>query len=517
MLNSSMFTLGDDYEDDIELSPRQSHYDDPAMKVISQVIADKKSARINGFSFFQFLTADALLEAKEGFFDRFYEHLPQATEKVRRGFSDKADISLQVKKAMDNPSDIETLYESWGCVSEIVMGALQDSPFSGADKLIFQHMVLNEILGLSVIDPLYREDRITEIIVNGPHDVQVEIEGQLHYVPACKFRDQKHLQNLFERMFSPLNKQVSRTTPQVKGRLADLSRVYAVDTAICPTGPMLNIRRHKESYTPPERFIEWGSASEELLEDIGNLIYNGASYLVVGGTGSGKTTLLSSLTGFIRDDQSVLTLEDNLEMKPAPHKMLRQALETMEPRRDSALSDGVTMRDLVKGALQMRPNWIIVGEVTDGAAYDMVQALATGHSGASTLHTDSVEAGIGRLTSLVSQGGVMSGQSEALPLIGAAVDLMIMVERFPVDGTRKITQVAEVPSIPTRNEHGELVMELNMLWEFNGAGIDERGRVVGEWKKVGEPSDYLRHKLHLGLDGVKTWEELRELSEGGRN
>ena len=111
----------------------------------------------------------------------------------------------------------------------------------------------------------------------------------------------------------------------------------------------------------------------------------------------------------------------------------------------------------------------------------------------------------------------MSGQSEALPLIGAAVDLMIMVERFPVDGTRKITQVAEVPSIPTRNEHGELVMELNMLWEFNGAGIDERGRVVGEWKKVGEPSDYLRHKLHLGLDRVKTWEELRELSEGGRN
>lgn len=482
------------------------------MEIIEETIKELNLSGIQGYLSRRVVTAEALLEAPRGFFDEFTGELERVTDVIKLAIADKG-LAEFTQNAAREPSNLDVLEETYRNISTVVLSALNNTPFTGTKRQIFIQLVLDEIMGLSVVDPLYREPLVTEIIVNGPKDVQVEIDGKLYYVPGCEFRDQRHLQNLFERIFSPLNKQVSRTTPQIKGRLSDFSRVYANDISICPTGPTLNIRRHKDAYVKPQQLVDWGAMSEEIAEDLGNLIYNGASFLVIGGTGSGKTTLLSSLTGFIPNDQSILTLEDNLEMKPCPHKMLRQPMETLSARKDQPGDLGVSMRDLVKGSLQMRPDWIIVGEVTDGACYDMVQALATGHSGGSTLHSDSAEAGIGRLISLVSQGGVMSGSSDAMPLIGAAVDLIIIVERFPLDGSRKITHIAEVPPLPSRNEFNELEMKLTPLWDFVDDGVSDDGKVLGHWEKRNNISDFLSHKLHLRLATRKSWAELKALSE----
>ena len=284
--------------------------------------------------------------------------------------------------------------------------------------------------------------------------------------------------------------------------------MFAVHQTVAPDGPNISIRRHPEGFWTPEELEKFGSASPELMTDLGNLIYKGASPVVVGGTSSGKTSLLNSLTGFYKPKVRILTLEDNLERKPNPKKYLAPPMECKTATSDS--DNGVSMRDLVKASLQLRPDVIIVGEVTDDAAFDLAQALNTGHAGASTIHANTAEAAIPRISSLIAQGGLATIEG-SLDMIAAAFDIIVVTKHFPVDGSRRIVSVEEVGTTPV-NIDGRLTLETKPLWKFFEQGLDENGKIVGEWRRLGQLSDKRREQKNLNIEKDLTWEELKELS-----
>lgn len=469
----------------------------------------RKEYPMGGVRASRFITADILMNAPADYFDRYDEVVKKGVDWVQSMIADAGNSGI-IGAAQDEPTDDARQDEAY----RIVQAAASEymgkySSFMGVEKAIVISLMCNEIIGFSKLDPLWRSLKVDEIICNGPKDVQVEIRGKLYRVPACRFRDKDHLQGLIERLYGAIGKLVSKTTPIVDGRLHDNSRMAVVHTSVAPDGPNFSIRRHKADYISPQQLMEWGTANEEVMTYLGNLLYKGCSALILGGTSSGKTTLLSALTGFIRPDHRILTLEDNLELKLAPGKMAAAGMECV-PERPDRPGSGTNMRDLVKASLRLRPNAIVVGEVRDGAAYDLCQALNTGHYGMSTVHANSEYDGIYRLVSLVSQGGMIQNEG-VLPLIAASFDIVVRIERFPSDGSRKIVSITEVAPFPERKESGELILPTKTLWKFVDEGLDEHFKVQGRWEQVGEMSEQRQELRRLKLEKDLTWEELSAL------
>jgi pilus assembly protein CpaF len=462
----------------------------------------------------QFITTEILLNATPGFFEKYDEILKTTVDFVQTMIADNNQASV-IGEAQADPTNEEKCEAAYRIVQAATADYLdKHSMHRGVEKSIVMKMACDEIIGFSKLDPLWRDKDVDEILCNGPKDIQVEIKGKLYKVPGCTFRDANHLMTLIERLYGAIGKQVSRTTPIVDGRLHDNSRMAVVHTSVAPAGPNFSIRRHKEDFIAPSQLIEWGTAPPELLTFLGNLIYKGCSVLIIGGTGSGKTTLLGALTAYLRPDHRVITLEDNLELKLAPNKLIAAPMECI-PGRSDAPGSGVSMRDLVKASLRQRPNAIIVGEVRDGSAWDLTQALNTGHYGMSTIHANNEYDGIYRLTSLVSLGGLMQGQ-DTLPLIAASFDVIVRIEKFPTDGSRKIVSVSEVAPFPEKRESGDVYLPVRRLWEFVDEGLSPDLKVKGHWEKVGEMGEERRMFRRLDLERDLTWEELTELSTNGK-
>lgn len=471
----------------------------------------KKQYPMGGIKSSRFITTDILMKASPEYFGRYDDFVRRAVISVQSTISDKGQAEV-IGRSQEDPTD-ETLQDTaYRIVQSAVTEYMEKSSYRSLERAIIINLVCNEIIGFSLLDPLWRDPQVDEILCNGPKDVQVEIKGTLHKVPGCNFRDTQHLSALVERLYGSIGKVVSRTTPIVDGRLHDNSRMAVVHDSVAPAGPNFSIRRHKEDYIPPQQLINWGTASEEMMTFLGNLLYKGCSILVLGGTSSGKTTLLGALAGFFRPAERILTLEDSLELKLPKHKYLAAPMECLPAKPDNPNS-GVTMRDLVKASLRQRPNAIIVGEVRDGAAYDLCQALNTGHYGMSTVHANNEKEGIYRLVSLVSQGGLMGGNA-ALPLIAASFDVIVCVEKFPTDGSRKIVSVSEVAPFPQRNEAGDLYLPTKTIWKFVDEGLDPHMKVLGHYEQVGALSKERRELRRLDLEPDLTWEELQALSNG---
>lgn len=380
------------------------------------------------------------------------------------------------------------------------------------DKDILLALVINEVIGLGPLEPLWNEGGITEIISNGPFDVQVELGGIVRKIPSVKFRDKEHLKSLIDKLYGSINKQLSPVNPRERGRLHDNSRMYAIHEVIAPKGPNFNIRKHAEDYWTINDIIAQGTANIPLMHDVGNLINSGVSFLVVGGTGTGKTTLLNALTGFIKENDRIITLEENLEMKPHPGKLIAAPMECVPARAGDGQEFGVTMRDLVRSSLQMRPDVLLIGEVSDGAAYDLCQALNTGHYGGSTVHANDAIDGVSRMLSLVSQEEFVRGTA-VLDLLGSAFDIIIVVDRMQ-DGSRKITEVVELGRNPVKLDNGQLSLEIFPLWEFEAEdSYDSKGKleIIGHWKKVGQLSEYRQKKHRIELKKQLNWAELEKL------
>lgn len=490
--------------------------DDPIAREIEEnAKALRKQDMGAGIKSIRYITTDILMKAPANYFDRYESDIKRGVDFVRESLAEGAGNNASIiRQAQENPTDEALQNKAYYIVSSIVSEYTNSkSPWRDTHRLIVVAMICNEILGFGRLETLWRDDNIDEILCNGPYDIQVEIRGELYQVHSCKFRDVEHMAELISRLYGAINKVVAQNSPIVDGRLHDNSRMAVVHQSVAPNGPNFSIRKHKEEYITPEQLIKWGSANEELMTFLGNLVHKGCSILILGGTSSGKTTLLGALSGFFRLNHRILTLEDNLELKLPHNKLLAAPMECIDPQPDRPNS-GVSMRDLVKASLRQRPDAIVVGEVRDGSAYDLCQAFNTGHYGMSTVHANSEKDGIYRLVSLVSQGGLMQGNA-ALPLIASSFDIIVRIDKFAMDGSRKIVSVSEVSAYPKQNKQtGEIYLPTHQLWKFVNDGLGERNKVLGHWEKTGELSQIRREIKRLDIEKDLTWEELKKLSEG---
>lgn len=380
------------------------------------------------------------------------------------------------------------------------------------DLSIVISLISNEVLGLGPIEPLWSNPKITEVMVNGPSKVYVEIEGRVQLANGVKFRNQDHLLETIQQILAPLNKSLDIAHPFVDGRLTDGSRLNATHTVIGPGGPYLTIRRFPETIFSIRTMLELGAISEEMVVDLANKIYYGCSTLISGGTGTGKTSALNAFTGAIPDYERIITIEDNLELRPHP----RRHVVAMEARQ-SRTKDGegtVSIRDLVKNSLRQRPERIVVGEVRDSTALDLVNALSTGHEGSlATVHANNAAATIERMVGLILQAGELDNL-QALSMLGFSIDIIVSLKRYS-DGSRRVAEIAEVPTQPkVDRESNKATLKPNIIWRFIEDNIDVvTGKVSGSFVKVGDWSEELIEIKALNLKKVLTIEEILEMSD----
>lgn len=381
------------------------------------------------------------------------------------------------------------------------------------EKPILIARVINEIMGLGPIEPLYAEENITEIMANGPYDIQVEIKGRLYKVPGVRFRNNEHLFSMCSSMLSSVGRSIDVKKPVADGRLPDKSRINVTHSVIGDGKTNLTLRRHPNTSWTIKDMVNISAMNEEIAQELAFLIYHGCSTIIIGGTGSGKTSMLNALSGAIPSDERLLTIEDSMELKLNP----RRTVVPFETREASSSGEGaVTIRMLVKNALRMRPDRIIVGEVRDATAYDMLDAMNTGHDGSmTTVHANDAYAAVDRLSALVTRSGDID-PSSVNSLIAGAVDLFVVIGRFHEDGSRRVTGIYEIPSRPIWDkEMGISTLKPIPLWEWQHTHTSEDGTVIGEYQKINDPSPSLTKKKRLDTAHRLSIEEVYELSDHG--
>ncbi len=330
--------------------------------------------------------------------------------------------------------------------------------------------VLEESLGLGPLEDLLADPDCSEIMVNGAKKIFIEKNGKVQ-LSAVTFTSNDHLRRIIERIVSPLGRQINNASPYVDARLKDGSRVNAVIEPLSIDGPALTIRKFKKGGIDPNRYVEWGSMTKHMIEFLRICVENGLNVVVSGGTGSGKTTLLNMLSTFIPANERIITVEDAAELQLQQEHVVR--LETRPPSMEG--SNAVTIRDLIKNSLRMRPDRIIVGECRDGAALDMLQAMNTGHDGSmTTTHANSARECVARIETLCMMAGMDLPVRAIREQVSKAVHLIVQISRLS-DGTRKIMGITEVSGL-----QGDVV-NLNEIFYFKETGFDKNRRITGQF------------------------------------
>lgn len=377
----------------------------------------------------------------------------------------------------------------------------------GEDRKYVIAAVVNEVIGLGPIEPLMSEPTVTEIMVNSPTDIRIERQGKLTKATGVRFRDTEHLLDVCGQILQPLNRRVDPRNPMEDGRLPDGSRVNVVHNVVAAEGPTLTIRRFPSAVWTLRSLAENGSLTEDMACTLAWLIYHKCSVIVAGGTGAGKTSLLNALSSCIPRDERVVTVEDSLELQFHPNAHV----VPLEARPASASGEGqVTVRQLVRNALRMRPDRIVVGEVRDATALDMLQACNTGHEGSmTTVHANGPDEAVSRLEVLVAQGGEIPDDKVGW-LIGDALDLIVYQRRFE-DGSRRVQSIAEVPTMRSSAQGDKL--RPTILWQWKQTGTDPlTGRFTGEYQKVNDLSDDLKKRRRLDQFRLFTMADVNKLS-----
>ena len=331
-----------------------------------------------------------------------------------------------------------------------------------------------EILGFGPIEPLLDDESVSEIMINGPHHVYIEKQGRL-YKTDIRFRDNDHVMRLIDRIISPLGRRCDEQSPYVDARLPDGSRVNAVIPPISLTGPVVTIRKFSKKPLQPEDLVRYGTVTAPMLEFLRACVHVRLNIVISGGTGSGKTTLLNVLSGFIPEDERIVTIEDAAELR-----LQQDHIVPLESRPANIEGTGrISIRDLVANALRMRPDRIVVGECRGGEALDMLQAMNTGHDGSlTTLHSNSPRDTLARLETMSLMAGMDLPLSAIRAQVASALHLVIHQERMR-DGTRKITHITEVLRM-----QGEVITTQD-LFLYEQVGVDNDGRVVGRLRPTG--------------------------------
>ena len=378
-------------------------------------------------------------------------------------------IDLGQLARLDNDTAAEEIRD---IVTEII--SIKNVAMSIAEQEQLLQDICNDVLGFGPLEPLLARDDIADIMVNGCDDVFIEVGGKVERT-NIRFRDNAQLMNICQRIVSQVGRRVDESSPICDARLMDGSRVNVIAPPLALDGPTLTIRKFKKDKLTMRNLVEFNSISPEgakVLEIIGASRCN---VLISGGTGSGKTTLLNCMTGFIEEDERVVTCEDAAELQLQQPHVVR--LETRPPNLEG--SGQVTMRDLVKNCLRMRPERIIVGEVRGPEAFDLLQAMNTGHDGSmGTLHANSPREGLSRIESMITMGGYNLPTRTIREMIVGSIDIVIQAARLR-DGSRKITHITEVIGM-----EGDVIVTQDLfLYEIQGE--DEHGRILGKHSSTG--------------------------------
>ncbi len=360
--------------------------------------------------------------------------------------------------------------------------------------------MIDEVLGLGPIEPLLKDDSISEIMINGPHHIYVETKGKLVQTHV-QFRDDVQLMNIIERIVAPIGRRIDEASPLVDARLPDGSRVNIIIPPLSLTGPVVTIRKFFRDALTIKDLIQFGTLSPQMAEFLEACVKGRLNILISGGTGSGKTTTLNVLSSFIPETERIITIEDSAELQ-----LKQRHLITLETRPSNIEGQGqVSMRDLVKNALRMRPDRIVVGEVRSGEALDMLQAMNTGHDGSiTTAHSNGPRDTLSRLETMVLMAGYDLPIRAIREQIASAVDIIIHQTRMK-DGSRRITHIAEVQGM-----EGDIIT-MQDIFRFVQDGIGEDGKIRGHYESSGILPNFGEK---MAMNGVVLNPEWLRMQEG---
>lgn len=390
-------------------------------------------------------------------------------------FSDKNLLDELRRKILENIIDNKVMNDKPKdeFINEEIDRVLNGRDLTNLERSHIYNMIDNEINGYGPLNELLNDNNISEIMVNGPNEVYVEIDGKILRDETVSFINSEHILRIISKMVSPLGKTIDSSTPMVDSRLPDGSRINAIIPPLSVNGPILTIRKFKRNINSIDDLLRNGTLTRDMAIFLECAVKAKMNMIVCGGTGSGKTTILNILSNFIGEDERVITIEDAHELS-----LLQKHVIPLETRRTNYKSDTeVTMRDLVRNSLRMRPDRIIVGEVRGKEAFDMLQAMNTGHEGSlTTLHANGGVDALNRLETMVLMGNMEIPVPAIRDYIKNAIDLVINVERLS-DGRRKVTSISEITGI----KDNEIV--LKDIFTFKQTGLTMNNEVIGEFKK----------------------------------
>ncbi len=354
--------------------------------------------------------------------------------------------------------------------------------------------ILDELMGLGPLEPFFKDPTVSDVLVNAYNQIYVERFGLLEKTNS-RFIDNNHLMNIIDRIISRIGRRIDESTPMVDARLPDGSRVNAIIPPLAIDGPMLSIRRFSVSPLKMEDLINYKTLTPDIAQLLSGCVKAKLNIMISGGTGAGKTTLLNILSANIPGNERIVTIEDSAELQLQQEHVIR--LETRPPSIEG--TGQVTQRDLVRNSLRMRPDRIIIGEVRGSEAFDMLQAMNTGHEGSlTTIHSNSPRDSLTRLESMILMTGVNLPESAMRFMVSSALDLIIQVSRL-TDGSRTVTSISEVVGM-----EGD-VITLQDIFVFERKGIDKNGKVIGAHRSTG-----IRPKFseRLEMAGIEVPESL---------
>jgi pilus assembly protein CpaF len=361
-------------------------------------------------------------------------------------------------------------------VSRLAEGllAVENAPLSANERDRLVEDVRHELFGLGPLEPLLADPTISDILVNAPQNIYIERRGKLERTDVA-FKDDEHLMRVIERIVSSVGRRIDESSPMVDARLADGSRVNAIIPPLALDGPVLSIRRFGTDPLRMAKLIEIGAVTKEIAEMFEMCVRARLNVLISGGTGAGKTTLLNALSAYIPEDERIVTIEDSAELQLQQPHVVR--LETRPPNIEGR--GEVTQRDLVKNALRMRPDRIVIGEVRGGEAIDMLQAMNTGHDGSlTTIHANAPRDALARLETMIQMTGMRLSDRAMRQQIASALNLVIQAARLS-DGTRRVTSISEITGM-----EGETIT-MQEIFQFERKGMDKDGRVIGRFRPTG--------------------------------
>src|SRR5215204_2098927 len=366
--------------------------------------------------------------------------------------------------------------------------AQEETPLSTVERERLIHEVRHELFGLGPLEQLLADTSISDILVNSPHNIYIERRGKIEPTNV-QFKDDEHLMRVIERIVSTVGRRIDESSPMVDARLQDGSRVNAIIPPLSIDGPVLSIRRFGADPLRMAMLIEYKALTKDIADMLQMVVTARLNILISGGTGSGKTTLLNALSAYIPEDERIVTIEDSAELQLQQPHVVR--LETRPPNIEN--KGEVTQRDLVRNALRMRPDRIVIGEVRGGEAIDMLQAMNTGHDGSlTTIHANTPRDALARLETMIQMTGMRLSDRAMRQQVASALDLVIQAARLS-DGTRRITSISEITGM-----EGETIT-MQEIFMFERKGVEKDGKVIGRFRPTGVRPRFAERLKQYGM------------------